>query len=449
MEHYSGETLFDFLQGMTPIEAGVAKHVADCAQCTGEVEELRRLIRALQDPQFWEVIFGGGVPGAERSELIALAERVFREDERARSLCEEVLTGPAAWWPQRLRTAGGTRTAGMVRQLLLRRRASLGRAPKEALIVTGMAVSVAEELDTAAYPRELVDDLRAQALRDHAYVLTVLARYAEAAEYAERSAALFAGVPASQFERARLYLVEATILRYTGQEMEAARLCGKAAEVFLEYGDRARYVSARVTEGTALHLAGAVERALEIWTSVEGDPALDAAIAVQLRHNIALCHVVLGQPLRAIEPLCRCVADFAMLGLETERTRSRSVLGQALLVMGRPRAAAAILRRTAEELAELGMIFEYGRTALEAAEALIAAGRRHEVPPLCREIISRVTAAGLASQAMAALAYLREVEGSEAPVDVVRAARAAMPRTAGEAPRAFASPPPPPKPPAR
>ena len=40
------------------------------------------------------------------------------EDEEAVAICDEVLTGPAQWWPQRLRKTKGAHTAGVVKQLL-------------------------------------------------------------------------------------------------------------------------------------------------------------------------------------------------------------------------------------------------------------------------------------------------------------------------------------------
>jgi tetratricopeptide (TPR) repeat protein len=426
VKHYDGETLFAFLEGMTPIEAGIEEHVAACGECSAQLVEQRRLLERMGDPRLWQKL--PPPPRDAIRELAAFAERVALEDELASSLCDAILTGPAAWWPQRLRTTRGTRTAGMVRQLLLRTRAYLERTPKEALQVTEMALGVAGELEAGAYPPHYVDSIRGEALRDHAYVLSFLSRYAEALDYAERAARLLETVPFSDCELARVWLVRATVLRNTGEHEEAARLAREAGDTFLAFGERARYVTARITEGAVVYAAGLVARALEIWSSVEGDPALDDVGAVRLTHNIALCHTDLGQPHRAIEALRRCIAELEMLGMEAERTRSRAVLGRALLAAGDASAAIPILRQTSRELAELGLIFDSGVVATEAAEALIAVNAPEEVAAICREVIARFTAAGLAPQAITALAYLREAEAAAArkPARLVRAARASL-----------------------
>jgi tetratricopeptide (TPR) repeat protein len=409
--HYDAETLFAFVEGTVPIEAGIETHVMACEQCSAEVEEQRRVVAMLAEECVWAE---APAPAGEAIGHASLAmERAAAEDEAAAVLCDEILTGPSVWWPQRLRKAGGACTAGMVRQLLLRLRTYVERIPKDALQIAEMAVALAADLDPAADPPHSVDNLHAQALRDRAFVLGFMSRYDEALRDARRSAELFATVPASDCERARLKLVRALVLRNTGCAEEAAALAREAGDTFLAFGERARYVSARITEGAVLYAMGAAERALEIWSSLQGDPELDDVAAVRLDHNVALCHIDLGRPAEAIEPLYRCVAQMDLFGLETERTRSRGALGVAVAATGNAAAAIPILRQAAQELAELGLVFDSGKVALDAAEAMLVAGRAAEAAAVCREVIARFTAAGLDRQAIPALMYLRQAEAAE------------------------------------
>ncbi|HYC89872.1 MAG TPA: hypothetical protein VEO54_11725 [Thermoanaerobaculia bacterium] len=422
MTHYDTETLFAFLEGMTPIDAGIEAHVASCGECAEELHAQRALLAALREPRMW------AEAPASLPDAVAFAERVASEDEAAARLCAEMLAGPAAWWPQRLRNADGAATAGMVRQLLARMRPLIERCPKDALQVTAMALALAEELEPGAYRPHYVESLRAQALRDHAYVLAFMSRYAEAGEHADRAQRLFATVPAPDCHLARLALVRAVILRGTRRPLEAVRYAREAAATFLAFGERSRFVTARMIEGDALYNSGAVDRALEVWSSLVDDPSVDALGAVRLAHNIALCRVDLGAPERAIAVLHGCIAELESRGLRTEAARSRGVLGRALTAAARPAEAIPLLRQTMRDFTELGLVTDFGLAALELAEALLALGRVAEVPAVCREVIARFTAAGLAPQATTALSYLREAEAAagERSVRLVRAARASI-----------------------
>jgi tetratricopeptide (TPR) repeat protein len=355
------------------------------------------------------------------TELAALARRLCAEKEEAIAFCDKVLSGPSVWWAQRLRTGGGMPTTAVVQQLLERMRTRIECAPEEAQRMTEMAVELAAAVDREQYPRMHVDIVEAQALRDHAYVLAFRGLHGEALPFAERSEAIFATIPMASYEAARLMLVKATIFRSTGRTDEAAELTRSAAETFLRFGDRIRYVNARITEGTVYYVAGAVERALDTWTSVENDPALDDAGSVRVAHNIGLCLADLGQHAAAVPYLYQSAMHFELLGLKTECTRSRGVLGRCLVAAGKPRDAMRILRQAVRELAEFGMVFDAGLICLELVEALIAADEPADVPAVCREAIAHFTRAGVPSRAMTALTYLREannVHPATAPVMV-------------------------------
>lgn len=429
MTHYDTETLFAFLEGMTPIDAGIEAHVASCEECSGELEAVRALLVTLREPRVWAKTPAAVFDAARAA--AAVAEGMTMEDASAAMLCAEILAGPAVWWPQRLRNTDGARTAGVVRELLRKMRGLVEHAPHDALEVTGMALALAEELDPDAYPPHYVENLRAQALRDRAYMLTFTGRYAEAGECAATSAELFETVPAADCERARLALVRAMLLRSTGRSAEAVSSVREAAETLLTFGERLRSVTARMIEGDIFYHSGAVDRALGIWSSLLDDPSLDRLVAVRLTHNVALCHVDLGMPERAIEVLQDCIAEFECRGLRTEGTRSRGVLGRALVTAGRAAEALPLLRRAAGEFTELGLVTDFGLAALEIAEALLMLDRAEEAAAVCREVIARFTAAGLAPHATTALSYLREAEAlaGERSVQLVRAARASMRRS--------------------
>lgn len=436
--HFDDEKLFEYVEGTSPIASDIELHVASCEECSVEVNEQREIIANLSDQEVWQ----NGPASAPRQFVVnvaAFADQARNEDEAASALCNEVLNGPHSWWPQRLRKAANTQTAGVVKQLLVRWREMLEHNPAAALQITTLALEVANALDVAQYPCDYVVKLRAQACRDHAFVLSFMGRHPEAITFVDRAQRLFDQVPLPEYDLARVALVKATILRHVDRTAEAVALARGAAETFLRFGDRSRYLNTRITEAAILYDGGSIHEALAVWEELEGDPGLDDVSAVRIMHNLALCYTQLRQPERAAEYGRECVAQFEMLGMETERTRSRWLLGGALVACGKTREAVPLLRAAWREFEQFGMTSDAGVAALELAEALLMTGDSEEVPAICREVISQFTRAGMASRAITALSFLREaVAIGHATPSLVRHVHTFLRELPEEQPRLFA-----------
>jgi tetratricopeptide (TPR) repeat protein len=443
MGHYDDESLFEYVEGTSPIASEIESHVSSCQECAAEIGDQKQMIATLAEGEVWEP--APKAPPVPRNFIVnvaAFAERARLEDEQAVAICDEILTGPSSWWQQRLRNTPRANTAGVVKHLLERMRTLLESSPANALQVTTMAIGVANTLDVSEYPCDYVIKLRAQAFRDHAQVLSFMGRYPEALEFIARSKRLFEQVPLPEYDLARVAIVKALIFQNLDRTAEAEALVREAAETFLRFGDRVRYVNARITEGSVVYVGGDLERALEIWKSVEKDPGLDELGAVRIAHNIALCLAELRQPTAAAEYLYRCIAQFEMLGMETERTRSRWILGKTLMSSDQPEEAIPMLRQTWQEFDRLEMVADAGLVALELAEALLAVGRTEEVPAICRDVIAQFTRSGMASRAINALSFLREaVALGQASTSLVRHVHAFLRELPAEHPRLFAPPP--------
>lgn len=373
-----------------------------------------RLLRILRDPRVWQAppdLPSPDLPSLDEAD--AVLDEIEAEDEEAESLCATLLTGPPARWPERFRATPEARTAAMVRQLLARMPVLIDRRPADAFQATSIAMGIADVLlPRRDRPDETVI-VRAQALRDHAYVLSFLGRYAEALRYVEQSEHAFAQMPGEDFDLARLKLVKASALRVQNRSEEAIALTREAAAIFRDLDEQTRYVNARITEAAMLYDGGAVQQAMEVWTSLRGEPGLDDVGALRLAHNIAVCLCDLGRQSEAVAALERCTSEFAILGLPTERTRSRWYLGNALLGCvdpgtSRRREGMAALRLAWHEFTELDLMVDGALAALDLAEALVVNKEPEQVPMICRDVIAHLTDAGLAVQAIPALALLRE-----------------------------------------
>ncbi len=434
MAHYDDETLFQYCEGTSPIAGEIELHVASCATCAAELGGHREIADVLRSAEVWE----SESPAPRRFvvDVVNFAERARAEESEASRVLESVLTGPSAWWPQRLRQAVDAPTGGFVRELIERARVLLDTTPANALAATALAVEIANELDINAYPCEYVVRLRAQAYREHAYVLSFLGRFPEALDVANRSQRLFQQVPLPEYDLARLALVRATILQAIDRSAEAIALAHEAAETFLRFGDVTRALNARVTEAGMIFLSGAVREALALWTSIQDDPGLEGETRVRILHNVANCHVELQQPEKAIDALQVVIPEFEILGLETERTRSRWLLAQALMAAGKTRDALSILRQTWREFDELDMVADGALVALHLSEALLILGDTSEVAVICREIVARFNRAGMTSRAMTALSFLREaIALGEATPSLIRHVHSFLRKLPDERPR--------------
>jgi tetratricopeptide (TPR) repeat protein len=259
------------------------------------------LFRALSDPLLWEVLFAEPPQFEVTRSIELLQARLEAEEDAAAVLCASLLTGPSLRWPERVRATPGTRTAGMVKQILRRADALVERRPADALQASSMALAITDVLDPQDYPLDLVMRLRANALRDHACVLTFLNRDTEAMQYVERAERTLAQISVVTYDEACLWLVKTPLLRMQKRYEEAIALAGQAARTFLEFCDRLRYLKARIIEAEVLYDSGVVEPALEIFTSVKDDPELDAPDQLRITHHIAACLSALGRDGEAVD----------------------------------------------------------------------------------------------------------------------------------------------------
>ncbi len=438
--HFDDDALFRFAEGTSTNSDEIETHVSACAQCSNRVGGHRAVVDALRSAETW----AEEVPPPRQfvHDVVAFASRAKQEEERARTLCDEILSGPSSWWPQRLRKAEGAFTAGMVKELLERMRQMLEHSPAGALQVTALAIDVSNALEIAEYPCDYVVKLRAQAFRDHAYVLSFMGRFPDALQFADRAKRLFEQVPLPEYDLARLALVRASIYRSTERVAEAIQLSRQAAETFHRYGDMTRWVNARITEGAMVYESGAIEEALAIWKSLENESAIDSVGRVRLIHNVALCHRDLRQFDTAAAYLKRASEELMMLDMPTEATRSRWNLGQTLLEAGRPSEAAPVLRQAWREFENHDMVADAALAALQLAEAMLLTGDPSEVAAICRDLIARFTAAGMTSRAITALSFLREaVAIGQATPSLVRHVHDFLRELPAERPRLYATSP--------
>lgn len=343
-------------------------------------------------------------------ERLAFHKRVVEEEAAAAAACDELLTGPSAWWGNAIRNAGIPKTAGLVRTLVERSVRAVPKAPADSLLLAQLATHVAYfGMDSSVYPEDHVARVCGEAHRQEAWVLSVLGNTSQAQARADDAERCFKTIPACDVDLARLDLVRANIARERACYGEAIELARRAAETFLWFGDESRWVAARGYEAAAYWHAGDFRRALEIWESTrDAMHVMTAEQRIALFHNMGMCARELGDPAEAVRYFTRSIAEAERSGNRVSAAMGRASLGVALLLAGQTSEAIDMLREAWEEEESLGLAFNAVFTALRLAEALLMSGATSEVPPICRALVERCTRAGMTEQALTALALLRE-----------------------------------------
>src|ERR1051325_11342940 len=159
MAHLSEDELTAYAANpdSAPNRASIEAHLATCATCGSEVEDMRTIAAALSDPATWSMT--GEEPTATR--LRALRIQVVEEDEAADILLAGLLENPArAAWAN-LAARRKYRTAGVVRRLVRAAHEACDGRPLDALTLADAAIDVAGHLTD--HPRVTLQELRGTA----------------------------------------------------------------------------------------------------------------------------------------------------------------------------------------------------------------------------------------------------------------------------------------------
>src|SRR3954447_788529 len=330
--HYDEFALFEYAEGTSEQREEIAAHLADCPECSTSIGEHRRFAAALGQPAVWDKA-AEPVAKSRLTDLLSINGRLEREDAAGAAIVEDALTGPTAWWRTRLRKADGWRTAGVVRQLLERVRPTIDSgSPANALRIAELAVEVSNELNVAEYPSDFVIGVRAQALRDHAYALAYVGRYPDALRVLDRAENLFKQSVLPEYELARLKLVRAFAYPNIDRAAEAVVLAREAAETFLRFGQRKRYIDARIYEAGMLYNAGRVKDALPIWLELESMPDLTETTRILLMQNIGCAFQQIRKFSDAIRYLSRAAEGYERLDIKPRLVHTRWILARTLLL---------------------------------------------------------------------------------------------------------------------
>jgi tetratricopeptide (TPR) repeat protein len=412
--HYDEDELAQYalLPERFPGRTLLETHLTDCPDCLDLLRRVRELDDALAQAEPWTMADAILTPSASRDSLEAMAaqtERIGREAVAAEADLQPLLYAGSRAVHDGLEHDARFHTAGAVRILCRAANGLCEREPADALRIADAAIIISEQLDSADYGRPFVFSLIGTAWKERANALRYLGSYPTALEALDRAARAYRHLPLPDFELAIVSFVRATIFQKSEQLDRAIALAEESARVFASFGDRQRYVFARMVTASAFFHQQRYAQALEVFTDLiaRTDPA-DSILAARLALNAGMCELRVGRLLAAGEHFTFALAVFEHAGVTTEAIRARWSLAELALVGGRFEDGVVALRGVLAECERAGMMIDAALVLLDLADTLLGTGRAAEVAPACTQLVQRFQDAGMVNSALLALSFVRE-----------------------------------------
>jgi tetratricopeptide (TPR) repeat protein len=288
----------------------------------------------------------------------------------------------------------------------------------------GLAVGVAERLDSRRYGSTLVHSFQARAWSGLGEARRRLGDL-QGAEAALAAAGKMLGDAADPLDRADLLEMQARLLAQQDLLGEAECLLGRALALYRALGERH-------LEGRVLVLAAAVRsrsggdegmretigrlRQGIIRLEEHREPALAAAAC----HRLALLLTETGRARDALAPLCRARSLYEGLEDEPNLARLRHLEGTIAQDLGSPAEAEAAFREGMRKLLLAGLGTEAARALLDLALLYTRQGRSGDVQRLAGELYPICRARGVGLSVVTSLLFFRRlVETGHATPEVL------------------------------
>lgn len=434
MSHYTEDELSAYALRPEAIHdrESVEQHVASCRECKDALEVIEAFDIALHDPLPWEVAEAMPVRREAPRELLDQARALASADAHARELVMPLVDSAIRFREARIDEDPRFFTLAVIRQLCKVANGMHERQPQFGLVLADTALSIAEKLPETA--RAKAAWYVGTAWKERANALRYLGRFRDAEEALDRAEAAFEGDDhVEPFDLAIVAYVRATVYVEMERFADAAQLARDAAVVFQIYGDKQRYLSARVVEACSFYCVDRYAEALPIFESValEARAAKETWMLGVALANAASCYTRLGGFEKAFAYYADALAVVTDRDVPTDRARILWALAALKVESGQYEEGIPELELAHTQLVSLGLMNDAALATLDLIAGFIAIGDTDRVPELCRSVAATFAAEGLSRSAKKALAYLNETVGSgNAAPDAVRHVRTYLARLA-------------------
>jgi tetratricopeptide (TPR) repeat protein len=335
-------------------------------------------------------------------------ERIALLDDAKRRAYGPLLLGALpGTWRKKMRDDHHYRGYGTLLFLLERARDKFSTEPTVAYEITSVVRDFVNEIDDA--PSHIAAIwIRGLAWKEHANAALQRGEVREALQAAERSAEIFDSTAALVFDRTRARLVICKVLRELGEVTRAMEIARECTAIFLDYGDFPSANMARWFEAGVLFSSKRFADALDVFMDVMAQAELDGDKTTVAKCLLAAaeCARELGDLGSARDLYPRALALYEELDIRDDANRVRWGYALTLASEGKVAAAVSELFMVRAVFLSLGMNSQAACAALDVVRLRFDAGE--DVREVCAELVTTFTAAGMAQNAIEALAYLRE-----------------------------------------
>ena len=434
MSHYNEDELsaYALRPEATDDRTAVEQHVSSCGDCRDALDVIEAFDTALHDPLPWEVAETMPVRREAPPQLLDQARALAAADAHARELVMPLVDSAIRFREARIDEDPRFFTLAVIRLLCKVANGMHERQPQFGLVLADTALSIAEKLPEPLKARSAW--YSGTAWKERANALRFVGRFKEAEEALDRAEEAFEDDDhVEPFDLAIVEYVRATVYCQTERFVEAAQLSREAAIVFQLYGDKQRYLSARIAEASSFYSVDRYAEALPIFESVATDArAIHEMwmLAIALA-NAASCYTRLGGFEKAFAYYAEALSVVTDLDVPSERARIFWALAALKVESGQYEEGMPELENAQKQLASFGLMNDAALATLDFIAGLIAIGDTDRVPQLCRSVAATFAAEGLSRNAKKALAYLSEtVDSGNAAPDAVRHVRTYLARLA-------------------
>jgi tetratricopeptide (TPR) repeat protein len=434
MSHYNEDELsaYALRPEATDDRRAVEQHVSSCRDCRDALDVIEAFDTALHDPLPWEVAETMPARREAPPQLLDQARALAAADAQARELVMPLVDSAIRFREARIDEDPRFCTLAVIRLLCKVANGMHERQPQFGLVLADTALRIAEKLPEPLKARSAW--YAGTAWKERANALRYVGRFRDAEEALDWAEESFEGDDhVEPFDLATVSYVRATVYCETERFVEAAQLAREAATVFRLYGDKQRYLAARVAEAGSFYCVDRYAEALPIFEAI----AVDARAAKEMfllavaLHNAASCYTRLGSFEKAFAYYADALAVVTQLDVPTDRARILWAIAALKVESGKYEEGLAELEGAHAQLAGLGLMNDAALATLDMIAGLIAIGETDRVPELCRSVAATFAAEGLSRNARKALAYLSESVGSgNAAPEAVRHVRTYLARLA-------------------
>jgi tetratricopeptide (TPR) repeat protein len=432
MSHYTEDELSAY--ALRPEAAddrqSVEQHVSGCCECKDALDIIEAFDTALHDPLPWQVAESMPARRNAPPALLDQARAIALADAHARELVMPLVNSAIRFRQAHIDDDPRFFTLAVIKLLCKVANGMHERQPQFGLVLADSALNIAQKLPEPLQARSAW--YAGTAWKERANALRFVGRFKEAEEALDRAEEAFeSDAHVEPFDLAIVAYVRATVYSEMERFLEAGRLAREAAVVFQLYGDKRRYLSARVAEAGSFYCVDRYAEALPLFEAVAADAraAKELQMLAMALHNVASCHTRLGEFDKAFVYYAEALATYTEMDVPSERARILWAIAALKVESGRYEEGIPELEHALQQLAGFGLMNDAALATLDLIAGLIAVSDTDRVPELCRTVAATFASEGLSRNARKALAYLNETVGSgNAAPEAVRHVRTYLAR---------------------